>query len=328
MLMAGSTTRLLFQIVLAMLLLAFWGWVAPSVSGFGRVSLLFVMACLLHSLLLAVQLIDLPTPVISAGANGIVLSGKLSRHDLIYWDEVKQLKVIELHWPVKVPLLSYLVIRTGKASHFTGLSRLAPTSWFGIYLLPTRMLKGGARAARQWAGTIGNIREGERHDAVGNNREFMSDTSLAWAMLRNSTFPLARTGRPTKPLLPQRATVCSKRPGFTATCCRRNIAKSFWPARAAPHWPPRASSGVVCSPPKWLPRNQRPSVWPPRRSRSPRKSRGSATKVCCSTASRSGSQPASTPLAALSTARTLAVATSSSMPTPHTVLPSGVVHST
>lgn len=190
MLMAGSNARLFVQIVLSMLMIGFWSWIGSSISGLAFVSFLFVLACCLHTLLLAVQLIDVPTPVLSAGPNGLVLSNKITGHDLIPWASVKSLGVHSLHYPVYLPLFSYLLIRTGNPAHFTGLSRLLPTSWFGLYIIPTRLLRGGSQAAEQMAGMIKNIREDERHALVGGG----SDTSIGWALLRNTTFPVGKNG--------------------------------------------------------------------------------------------------------------------------------------
>lgn len=193
MLMAGSTTRLFVNMVLAVLLIGFWCWIAADGDS-PWLSLGFVLLCLMHTTAVAVQLIDLKTPVLSAGPNGLVLSNKLTSHDLIHWDEVKNFSVIELHYPVSLPLFSYLLIRTGSPRHFSGLSRLLPTAWLGIYLIPTRLLHGGAKAARQMIGTIRNLREADRHGQVGGGREFMSESSIAWAMLRNVTFPVGKDG--------------------------------------------------------------------------------------------------------------------------------------
>jgi hypothetical protein len=194
MLMAGSNTRLFIQIVLVMLMLAFWIWIGTSVAGLNVIMLWLVLLSLAHTLVLAVQLIDLPTPVLSAGPNGLVLSNKITGHDLIPWESVKSLGVHSLHYPAYLPLFSYLVIRTGKAAHFTGLSRLLPTSWFGVYIIPTRLLRGGSSAAEQLAGTVKNVREAERHAQVGGERDFMSDTSLGWNMVRNTEFPVGKDG--------------------------------------------------------------------------------------------------------------------------------------
>lgn len=190
MLKAGSNARLFVQIVLSMLMMGFWAWAGAGLSGLAFFSFLFIMASCLHSMLLAVQLIDLPTPVLSAGPNGLVLSNKITSHDLIPWASVKTFSVHSLHYPAYLPLLSYLVIRTGNPAHFTGLSRLLPTSWFGIYVIPTRLLHGGSKAAEQMVGTIKNIREEARHGLVGGG----SDNSMLWAVLRNTTFPVGKSG--------------------------------------------------------------------------------------------------------------------------------------
>ena len=190
MLKAGSNTRLFVQIVFSMLMMGFWAWAAAGLSGIAFISFLIIMIGCLHTILLAVQLIDLATPVLSAGPNGLVLSNKITGHDLIPWDSVKSLDVHSLHYPAYLSLLSYLVIRTGNSSHFTGLSRLLPTSWFGVYVIPTRMLHGGSKAAEQMVGVIKNIREDERHALVGGP----SDSSMLWAILRNTNFPVGKNG--------------------------------------------------------------------------------------------------------------------------------------
>lgn len=190
MLKAGSNTRLFVQIVFSMLMMGFWAWAAGGLKGIAFVSFLIVMMGCLHTILLAVQLIDLATPVLSAGPNGLVLSNKITGHDLIPWASVKSLGIHSLHYPAYLSLLSYLVIRTGNSSHFTGLSRLLPTSWFGIYIIPTRLLHGGSKAAEQMVGVIKNIREDERHALVGGGLS----TSVGWSMLRNTTFPVGKNG--------------------------------------------------------------------------------------------------------------------------------------
>lgn len=190
MLQAGSNTRLFVQIVFSMLMMGFWAWAAGGLKGIAFVSFLIVMMGCLHTILLAVQLIDLATPVLSAGPNGLVLSNKITGHDLIPWASVKSLGIHSLHYPAYLSLLSYLVIRTGNSSHFTGLSRLLPTSWFGIYIIPTRLLHGGSKAAEQMVGVIKNIREDERHALVGGGLS----TSVGWSMLRNTTFPVGKNG--------------------------------------------------------------------------------------------------------------------------------------
>lgn len=190
MLKAGSNTRLFVQIVFSMLMMGFWAWAAGGLKGIAFVSFLIVMMGCLHTILLAVQLIDLATPVLSAGPNGLVLSNKITGHDLIPWASVKSLGIHSLHYPAYLSLLSYLVIRTGNSSHFTGLSRLLPTSWFGIYIIPTRLLHGGSKAAEQMVSVIKNIREDERHALVGGG----SSTSVGWSMLRNTTFPVGKNG--------------------------------------------------------------------------------------------------------------------------------------
>jgi hypothetical protein len=190
MLKAGSNARLFVQIVISMLMMGFWAWAGAGLGGLAFLSFLFVMACCLHTLLLAVQMIDLPTPVLSAEPNGLVLSSKITGHDLIPWASVKTFSVHSLHYPAYLALLSYLVIRTGNPAHFSGLSRLLPTAWFGIYVIPTRLLHGGSKAAEQIVGVIKNIREDERHALVGGG----SDTSIGWAMLRNTTFPVGKNG--------------------------------------------------------------------------------------------------------------------------------------
>lgn len=190
MLKAGSNARLFVQIVVSMLMMGFWGWAASGLSGLGFISFLFVMMCCLHTLLLAVQLIDLPTPVLSAGPNGLVLSSKITGQDLIPWASVKSIAVQSFHYPAFLPLLSYLVIRTGNPAHFTGLSRLLPTAWFGLYVIPTRLLHGASEAAEQMTNVIRNLREAERHDQVGGG----SETSVGWALLRNTTFPVGKNG--------------------------------------------------------------------------------------------------------------------------------------
>jgi hypothetical protein len=190
MLKAGSNARLFIQIVISMLMMGFWAWAGAGLNGLAFLSFLFVMACCLHSLLLAVQMIDLPTPVLSAGPNGLVLSSKITGHDLIPWASVKTFSVHSLHYPAYLPLLSYLVIRTGNPAHFSGLSRLLPTAWFGIYVIPTRLLHGGSKAAEQMVGMIKNIREDERHALVGGG----SDGAMLWSMLCNTTFPVGKNG--------------------------------------------------------------------------------------------------------------------------------------
>lgn len=190
MLKAGSNARLFVQIVMSMLMMGFWGWAGAGLNGMAFISFLFIMACFLHTILLSVQLIDLPTPLLSAGANGLVLSNKITGHDLIPWASVKTFSVHSLHYPAYLPLFSYLVIRTGNPAHFTGLSRLLPTSWFGIYVIPTRLLHGGSKVAEQMVGTIKNIREDERHALVGGG----SDGTMLWSMLRNTTFPVGKDG--------------------------------------------------------------------------------------------------------------------------------------
>lgn len=190
MLKAGSNTRLFVQIVFSMLMMGFWAWAAGGLKGIAFVSFLIVMMGCLHTILLAVQLIDLATPVLSAGPNGLVLSNKITGHDLIPWASVKSLGIQSLHYPAFLSLLSYLVIRTGNPAHFSGLSRLLPTSWFGIYIIPTRLLHGGSKAAEQMVGVIKNIREDERHALVGGG----SSTSVGWSMLRNTTFPVGKNG--------------------------------------------------------------------------------------------------------------------------------------
>lgn len=190
MLMAGSNARLFVQIVLSMLMIGFWFWVGAGLEGLAYITFLVIFSACIHSIVLAVQLIDLPTPVLSAGPNGLVLSNKITGHDLIPWADVKSFGVQSLHYPAYLTLLSYLVIRTGKPAHFTGLSRLLPTSWLGIYIIPTRLLRGGSKAAEQMVGIIKNIREDERHALVGGG----SDTSIGWAMLRNTTFPVGKNG--------------------------------------------------------------------------------------------------------------------------------------
>jgi hypothetical protein len=190
MLKAGSNARLFVQIVFSMLMMGFWAWAAGGLQGIAFLSFLIIMMGCLHTILLAVQLIDLKTPVLSAGPNGLVLSNKITGHDLIPWISVKSLGVHSLHYPAYLSLLSYLVIRTGNLAHFSGLARLLPTSWFGIYIIPTRLLHGGSTAAEQMVGIIKNIREDERHSLVGGG----SDTSIGWSMLRNTTFPVGKNG--------------------------------------------------------------------------------------------------------------------------------------
>lgn len=190
MLMAGSNARLFIQIVITMLMMGFWSWAGLGLTGVAFFSYLFILSCCLHTIFLAVQLIDLKTPVLSAGPNGLVLSNKITGHDLIPWASVKTFSVHSLHYPAYLPLLSYLVIRTGNPAHFSGLSRLLPTTWLGIYIIPTRLLQGGSKAAEQMVGVIKNIREDERHALVGGG----SDTSIGWAMLRNTTFPVGKNG--------------------------------------------------------------------------------------------------------------------------------------
>lgn len=190
MLKAGSNARLFVQIVISMLMMGFWFWAGSGLNGIAFFSFLFILACCVHTILLAVQMIDLATPVLSAGPNGLVLSNKITGHDLIPWASVKSIGVHSLHYPAYLPLFSYLVIRTGNPAHFTGLSRILPTAWFGIYIIPTRLLHGGSKAAEQMAGVIKNIREDERHALVGGG----SDTSIGWAMLRNTSFPVGKNG--------------------------------------------------------------------------------------------------------------------------------------
>ncbi len=190
MLKAGSNARLFVQIVISMLMMGFWVWAGSGLNGFAFFSFLFILACCVHTILLAVQMIDLATPVLSAGPNGLVLSNKITGHDLIPWASVKSIGVHSLHYPAYLPLFSYLVIRTGNPAHFTGLSRILPTAWFGIYIIPTRLLHGGSKAAEQMAGVIKNIREDERHALVGGG----ADTSIGWAMLRNTSFPVGKNG--------------------------------------------------------------------------------------------------------------------------------------
>lgn len=190
MLKAGSNARLFVQIVSSMLMMVFWAWACAGLNGLVFFSFLFVIAGCLHTIVLAVQLIDLATPVLSAGPNGLVLSNKITGHDLIPWAAIKTFSVHSLHYPAYLPLFSYLVIRTGNPVHFTGLSRLLPTSWFGIYVIPTRLLHGGSKAAEQMVGTIKNIREDERHALVGGG----SDSSMLWSILRNMTFPVGKDG--------------------------------------------------------------------------------------------------------------------------------------
>ena len=149
MLMAGSNGRLFIQIVLSMLMIGFWSWAGFSLTGIAFFCYLAIFLSCFHTVLLAVQMIDLPTPVLSAGPNGLVLSNKITGHDLIPWAEVKDFSVHSFRYPAYFPLFSYLVIRTGKSAHFNGLSRLLPSTWLGFYAIPTRLLHGGSAAAEQ-----------------------------------------------------------------------------------------------------------------------------------------------------------------------------------
>jgi len=194
MLKAGSTTRLFANIVFSMLSIALYGWVL-SVSKFAGA---FGLLCSIHGLVLAVRLIDLPGPVVSAGRNGLVFSNQITGEDLLAWDEIKSLKLFTLHYQfVSLPWMSYLVIRTSRRSYFSGTSRLLPTSWFGVYFLPTRLLHGGARSARQLLTILERLREADRHDlAAGAHNGLMDDAALRWGIMRNVTFPLPKDGLP------------------------------------------------------------------------------------------------------------------------------------
>lgn len=190
MLMAGSNGRLFIQIVLSMLMIGFWSWAGFSLTGIAFFCYLAIFLSCFHTVLLAVQMIDLPTPVLSAGPNGLVLSNKITGHDLIPWTEVKDFSVHSFRYPAYFPLFSYLVIRTGKSAHFNGLSRLLPSTWLGFYAIPTRLLHGGSAAAEQIVKVVQNLREDDRHAMVGGG----SDHSIGWAMLRNTTFPVGKNG--------------------------------------------------------------------------------------------------------------------------------------
>lgn len=194
MLKAGSTTRLFVNIVFSMLSIALYGWIL-SVSKFAGI---FGLLCSIHGLVLAVRLIDLPGPVVSAGRNGLVFSNQITTEDLLAWDEVKSLKLYTLHYQfVSLPWMSYLVIRTNRRSYFGGTSRLLPTSWFGIYFLPARLLQGGTRSVRQLLTILGRLREADRHDmAAGPQEGLMNDAALRWGIMRNVTFPLPKDGLP------------------------------------------------------------------------------------------------------------------------------------
>jgi hypothetical protein len=190
MLMAGSNARLFVQIVFSMLMMGFWFWAGSGLNGLAFLSFMVILMACVHTILLAVHLIDLKTPVLSGGPNGLVLSSKITGHDLIPWASVKSINVHSLHYPAFLPLVSYLIIRTGNPAHFSGLSRLLPTTWLGIYVIPTRLLHGGSKAAEQMVGMIKNLREDERHALVGGG----TDTSIGWAMLRNTRFPVGKDG--------------------------------------------------------------------------------------------------------------------------------------
>lgn len=196
MLMAGSTARLFANIVFSFLLLMLWGWCATFAEGIGFVCVLLCILFTVNGLILAVQFVDLPAPVMSAGQAGLVFSKQLTNDDLLEWSEVKSLKLVSYSYQFfAMPWMSYIAVRSARKGYFKGFASLLPTSWFGYYLLPTRLLKGGGKSARQMIGILNSLREADRYDlAHGADREFMSDKSLRWNMMRNVTFPIPKGG--------------------------------------------------------------------------------------------------------------------------------------
>jgi hypothetical protein len=196
MLMAGNTCRLFANIVFSFLAVGFFGWAVMTGSGMVFFGGLLGFLYSLHGLVLAVCMIDLPGPVLSAGRNGLVFSSRLTGSDLLPWDDVRNIRVIGINYPIWIPFATYLGVRTNRLSYFGGLARILPSSWLGMYFIPTRLLRGGGRSARQFVNVLERLREADRHDLASGGAEFMSESAMRWAMIRNIEFPIAKDGPP------------------------------------------------------------------------------------------------------------------------------------
>lgn len=193
MLMPGSTTRLFVNLIFSVLLIIIYATLAINDPGFMVfASALIVLPLSIHSIVLAFQLIDAPGPVLSVGPRGLVFNSKITPNDLLYWDQIEKFSHSTIHYGlVYLPWMSYLIIRTSEQGFFKGISRLLPTTWFGVYLVPTRFLKGGSKGAKQLLRMLDQLREADRHESVHQETfELVKATDFRWAMLRNLEFPV------------------------------------------------------------------------------------------------------------------------------------------
>jgi len=58
----------------------------------------------------------------------------------------------------------YVMIASPKPGAFSGQAKLSPASWLGVYLLPTRLLDGGAAAGRAFVAEVEQARRDKRFD--------------------------------------------------------------------------------------------------------------------------------------------------------------------
>lgn len=144
MLNAGSTTRLCFGMVTSMFSVGVFLYIFLTNTWLAIVPLLFAV----HGLILTIRLIDLKEPVVSVGHEGLTFSSQISGNGLLPWGTVRNMQLLShVEGFVRVPWLDYLIVTTNDLGYFDGASRLLPSTWLGCYILPTRLIDGGAKAA-------------------------------------------------------------------------------------------------------------------------------------------------------------------------------------
>lgn len=146
MLNAGSTTRLSFCIATSMVSVGLFLYIFLTNSWLAIVPLLFAV----HGLVLAVRLLDMKGSIVSAGPDGLTFSDQISSEDLLPWGEIRNVQLLS-HYEgfIRIPWLDYLIVTANDLSYFDGTSRLLPSTWLGCYILPTRLIDGGADAAEK-----------------------------------------------------------------------------------------------------------------------------------------------------------------------------------
>lgn len=144
---------------------------------------------------LAIKLMENDEPILSVGINGVVLSSRITSNEFIDWDDVQKLSVLGFGIST-LPLLNFkfLIIKTKNRKQFDGVSKIfVPAALFGSLLLPTRLIKGGAKGVEQMLKVLERIQIDQRHEAAhrGHGQSFIEaqHSEIGWHMLRNVTFP-------------------------------------------------------------------------------------------------------------------------------------------